>query len=439
MNKFARLASHLLVVTLATSALLGCTRNITQDQMLAAFRTEQQTNFTGLQGQQAVPGEYIIRRKGAAYLDTPEAFAQKYNIRYIQSIDALAVELFQVSDPNVLQQMQADVEYAEPNYLRRATVPQQSGNTQISSYHAQSVRTYSDPTAGANNYIGLIDTGVDTTHPDLQGRLMPGKNMLGTAPMTDDNGHGTYMAGVAVGNNPEQQLAGVAPGSKIIPVKALDASGTGSDFAIAGGIVWAVEYGAKVVVVSALGAQQGNALSNAIQHATQRGVPVVTPAGNSLDPSAVYPATDRGVIAVNAVDPSGQRLSPFAAQGGNFVAISAVAQGVRSTFPTQPGFALSKMGMTPGYGMLETPGAAAMQVAAAIARIRSTQPSLQLPQLRQALQAASDDMGAPGPDAQFGLGRLNVARLVRGGVAAQSVARPYGAYAAPRYPVPYGR
>ena len=75
MNKFARLASHLLVLTLGTSTLLGCTRNVTQDQMLAAFRTDQQTNFSGLQGQQAVPGEYIIRRKGAAYLDTPEAFA----------------------------------------------------------------------------------------------------------------------------------------------------------------------------------------------------------------------------------------------------------------------------------------------------------------------------------------------------------------------------
>ncbi|MGE3726417.1 MAG: S8 family serine peptidase [Candidatus Sericytochromatia bacterium] len=402
--------THLLVIAVLSSGLAAC------GGANSNFTAAQQSNFSSLQGQQAVPNEYLIKRSGVAYLETPEVFAQKNGLLFVEEIQDLGVELFQANDPAAIDKLQGQVEFAEPNYLRSITLPQQSGVQAQSVYHRQST-SESVPTA-INNYIGLIDTGVDISHPDLQGKLLAGHNTLGGADVADENGHGTYLAGVAVAANSQQQISGVTPGGKILPIKALDANGIGTDFSIAKGIMKAVEYGAKVIVLSASAPQQGKALTAAIDYANRMSVPIVAPAGNGLA-AASFPGNYRGVLAINSIDSTGQRPATFAAQSAN-VTISAVAQGIRSTLPMRS-FSLNRMGLTAGYGQLESPGIAAMQAAAALALIRTRQPQLNLPQMKQALVQSADNMGQ---NPALGSGRLNIARVSRGNaVTSQSYGR----------------
>ncbi|PIQ27067.1 hypothetical protein COW36_14305 [bacterium (Candidatus Blackallbacteria) CG17_big_fil_post_rev_8_21_14_2_50_48_46] len=403
-----KLIPPLLLAAVLSGSLVGCSAGNPLDPA-SAFRTNQQNNFASFQGQQAVPNEYLIKRSGVNYLESPEEFAQKNGLLFVEEIQDLGVELFQANDPSAIEKIQGMVEFAEPNYLRSISLPQQSGVQAQSVYHRQSA-SESAPIA-INNYIGLIDTGVDMSHPDLQGKLLAGHNTLGGGDVNDDNGHGTYLAGVAVASDAQQQISGVTPGGKVLPIKALDANGIGTDYSIAKGIMTAIEYGAKVIVLSASGAQQGKALTAAIDYANRMNIPIVAPAGNGMA-AASFPGNYRGVLAVNSMDISGQRPAPFAAQSAN-VTISAVAQGIRSTLPMRS-FSLSRMGLTPGFGQLETPAAAAMQAAAALALIRTRQPQLNLAQMRQTLIQSADKLGN---NPALGSGRLNMASVNRGTVA----------------------
>jgi hypothetical protein len=440
--------THLFLAAALSSSLVACGGANPLDPK-SAFQTSQQGDFSSLQGQQAVPNEYLIKRSGVSYLESPEEFAQKNGLLFIGEIQGLAIELFQSNDADIVTKLQGQVEFIEPNYLRSVTLPQQAGGVQAQSvYRRQSAsETVSTP---INNYIGLIDTGVDITHPDLQGKLLAGHNTLGGADVNDDNGHGTYLAGVAVATNAQQQISGVTPGGKILPIKALDANGIGSDYSIAKGIMTAIEYGAKVIVLSASGAQQGQGLTAAIDYANRMSIPIVAPSGNGLA-AASFPGNYRGVLAINSIDSSGQRPATFASQSAN-VTISAVAQGIRSTLPMHS-FSLSRMGLSAGYGQIATPGAAAMQAAAALALIRTRQPQINLPQMKQALVQSADNMGQ---NPALGSGRLNIARVNQSSaVTSQSYGRApqttypqqpaygyataptaYGAYAAPQQQYP---
>lgn len=422
---------------LSLTALLATSLSACGGANLAPGMASQQSDFGGISGQQAVPDEFLVKRKGVAYLSSPQEFAQQNGVLFVREIEALGVELFK-GDAAKFEAIKDQLEYAEPNYLRHLSIPAQSN------VGSQSVMRRMTADAGAtlpagNNYIGIIDTGVDVNHKDLAGKLIAGHNTLGRDDVSDDNGHGTYLAGLAVGQNASQDLSGVTPGGKILPIKALDANGIGTDFSIAEGIVKAIEYGAQVIVLSATGANQSQALTAAMDYANKLNVPIVVPSGNQLDAASVFPGNSRSVISVNSVDMRGQSATRFSRASAN-VTISAVAQGLRSTLPTGS-FTLQRMGVSNTYGQLETPGASAVQVAAAISAIKAMNPGIRLADIRNKLLAAADDIGQPGMDAQYGGGRLNIASVARNRtVAAQSVPRApqpvgYGSY--PQQPAAY--
>src|SRR5206468_1832965 len=109
--------------------------------------------------------------------------------------------------------------------------------------------------SGAGATVAVVDTGIDTTGPDLSdGRVLTdsGANCLsGTcvaAAAADDNGHGTNVAGVlAASANDATGIAGEAYGSSVLPVKVLDSAGSGTADGIAAGIIWAADHGARVL------------------------------------------------------------------------------------------------------------------------------------------------------------------------------------------------
>lgn len=152
---------------------------------------------------------------------------------------------------------------------------------------------------GAGVTIAVVDTGVDSRHEDLAGKVVGGKNFVDQdKPPLDDNGHGTHVAGIAAAaTNNERGIAGVAPDAKIMPIKVLDAKGEGSADAVAQGIRYAADQRAAVINLSLgdngvggvpLSAIFGPSFASAIRYAWERGsIPVVS-AGNSGDPNSAF-------------------------------------------------------------------------------------------------------------------------------------------------------
>lgn len=175
---------------------------------------------------------------------------------------------------------------------------------------------------GAGSVVAVVDSGVDLTHPDLQGNLVPGATFIDCDPSCGDGDwkgpdgvgndldeHGTHVSGIvaAVADNGEG-IAGVAPDAKIMPIKALE-EGSGSFEDIANGIRWATDNGADVVNLS-LGALPGlqvltitgveSAVTEAITYAHDNGVLVVAAAGNESFPVCDTPAFEKHALCVTS-------------------------------------------------------------------------------------------------------------------------------------------
>lgn len=181
--------------------------------------------------------------------------------------------------------------------------------------------------------VAVLDTGVDATQPDLQGRIGTGWNALtGTGDTADDNGHGTRVAGIiaARGDN-GIGLAGYCWMCSIMPVKVLDADGQGSGQAIAAGIRWAAAHGATVINMSFVLDEDDPVVADAVSAAIAQGVIVVAAAGNAGGSDVHYPGNLPGVISVGGVDQS-NLLYPWSTYGGW---TSVVAPGCNET--TAPG------------------------------------------------------------------------------------------------------
>jgi subtilisin family serine protease len=135
-------------------------------------------------------------------------------------------------------------------------------------------------------------------------------------------GHGTMVAGLV-------RLA--APGAAIMPLRVFDAAGEGHVFDIVRAIYHAVDHGADVINMSFSVRRSSSALRQAVQYARHRGVVMVAAAGNQGDSSLIYPAAYTDVIAVAALQ--GEELSAFSNYGNNIVDLAAPGSGVVSAFP----------------------------------------------------------------------------------------------------------
>ncbi|KXK07631.1 MAG: Thermophilic serine proteinase precursor [Microgenomates bacterium OLB22] len=167
------------------------------------------------------------------------------------------------------------------------------------------------PASPAPIQVAVVDTGVDATHPDLQGAIVQQSQFLGQGvPVTDENGHGTHIAGIigARGNN-GQGIAGVDYVTQLMNVKVLDASGNGYYSSIAAGVMWAADNGAEVINLSLGAPYDSPSLKEAIDYAWSKGAVIVAAAGNNGASGALYPARYDHVIGVGAIDENLHRSS----------------------------------------------------------------------------------------------------------------------------------
>jgi type VII secretion-associated serine protease mycosin len=256
---------------------------------------------------------------------------------------------------------------------------------------------------GAGVTVAVLDTGVDATHPDLVGQVLPGADLItGAGDAGDDpNGHGTHVAGVVAaltGN--DLGVSSIAPDAKILPVRVLDAGGNGYLSTAAAGVVYAADHGADVINMSIAARTSEAALTNAIAYARASGVVVVAAAGNErgLGSPASYPAAEPGVIAVAATD-SNDTVAGYST-AGDYVDVAAPGTNILSTFPVAKGYDFA---YSSGTSM------ASPHVAAVAALLKALDRTLSPDQIEQAIETSATDLGTPGRDDDFGHGRIDAA------------------------------
>ncbi len=262
---------------------------------------------------------------------------------------------------------------------------------------------------GAGVVVGVIDSGVDASHPDLAGRVLRGATFLGAGyehhqGQTDVAGHGTHVAGIVAASPASPTgVSGGAPAATVLPVRVLDEDGAGWGSDVATGIVWAVDHGAKVLNLSFGSTTPSAALQAAVAHARKKGVVLVAASGNDgADGPISYPAAYPGVLAVGAIDP-GDVAVPFSTTNP-YVGISAPGESVLSTVPrvVDP----SRLAERSGTSM------ATPYVAAAAALVVAAQPALTGAEVVARLQETAQDLGPAGRDDAYGSGLVDPARAV---------------------------
>lgn len=150
--------------------------------------------------------------------------------------------------------------------------------------------------------VAILDSGVDPAQPDLAGNLLPGRDFYnGDSDPSDDYGHGTQVAGVVAGRSDNGVgIAGYCGACSILPVKITGSNGYASWSAMASGITWAADQGARVINISFAGTSGSTAVREAIAYARNRGAIVTVSAGNYGSSAATYPAAYPGALAVAA-------------------------------------------------------------------------------------------------------------------------------------------
>lgn len=157
---------------------------------------------------------------------------------------------------------------------------------------------------GKGIVIGVLDTGCDFNHEDIKDNILQGVNIIDRKkdPM-DDNGHGTHVIGTVCATNNGIGMVGIAPESKVKPIKVLNGKGTGSSKNIADGVKWAADNGCQLITMSLGSRGNNNMISNAIDYAIKKGCVIFCAAGNAgADHEIMYPAKLGTTIAIGAID-----------------------------------------------------------------------------------------------------------------------------------------
>ncbi|MCL4078206.1 S8 family serine peptidase [Coriobacteriia bacterium Es71-Z0120] len=285
--------------------------------------------------------------------------------------------------------------------------------------------------------VAVIDSGVDLSHPDLAANLDTAHDwdfVNNDAVADEEYPHGTHVAGIvaAVADN-ATGVAGVAPSTKVLPLKVIGRSGVASTADFVDALRYAADVGARVVNAS-LGealdpavpddAAEIAVLQEAVDYARAKGALVVAASGNGSGPPVWYPAACDGVVAVSATARDGS-LAPYsstgpqvdlAAPGGWAVDQARLpAEGILSTWNGG------------GYAYAQGTSMASPHVAGVAALLLALKPSTSPAELEAALEASAKDVGAPGVDAQSGYG------LVQADAAVNRLGRVFRIGGADRY------
>jgi len=281
--------------------------------------------------------------------------------------------------------------------------------------------------------IGVLDTGIDPTHPDLAGKVASwaefnniGQIVPGSSPH-DSGEHGSHVAGTLVGGNSSGRWIGVAPEAKLAVGMVLK-GGTGTDAQILAGIEWAIEQGVEVISMSLGGLRMGpdvlDTYTRTIISANRLGIPVVTAIGNDGSQTSGAPGNDYFAFTVGATN-SEDRPAGFSGGRTQIIRVSRYIADKHLPLVyskpdvSAPGVAVKSS--VPGGGWKTWSGTsmATPHVAGAIALllgatgVRAAVSSSELAYILQDLITSSvEELGEAGQDHRYGFGRIDVLRAI---------------------------
>lgn len=289
-----------------------------------------------------------------------------------------------------------------PPYEVSSIVPKLD-QTQDWSLAASNIPEHWKKTKGKGVVVGIVDTGIDSSHPDLQGAILAAQDFSGSfARERDRAGHGTHCAGVIGARNNDLGVVGVAPECSLVIAKSLGDDGSGSGKMVAAGIDFCVAKGADIISMSLGSPFDDPYIRAAYNRAVTAGKIVICAAGNDgSDDSVNYPG--KYAIAVAAYDKQ-FRIAKFSSRGPE-VTCAAPGVDILSTVPREMGNYAKMSGTS-----MATPHVAA--VMALLLAYHRSNPSAGTPvsnqdEAREHLHRSAKDAGSPGFDPAFGWGLIS--------------------------------
>lgn len=302
--------------------------------------------WLGSEIRSAEGGDYVPEELTCQLVDS--AFIETINSDYNTSIKSYLPQIasFLLQAPagldldslSVVIEARPEVVYCHPNYLLDAPEPVQGSqpfvdlNSDLSKFTDQkasgqiNLGAARPVSTGSNVMVGVIDAGVNLSHPLLSSTTaagidyVDGDNMANDEPGGMASGHGTFVAGV---------VKLVAPDAQVLPYRVLNTDGRGNGYTIAEAVLQAVEDGCKVINISMVMAGQHGSLDFAIEYARNNNVVIVAAAGNDSVNSDLFPAKDSYTLSVAAVDTLNHKAD-FSSYGGK---VDLVAPGTRIYAP----------------------------------------------------------------------------------------------------------
>ena len=412
----------------------------------AVLRWNRSSSFPG--SSNAIPSQVVVRFRGDITSARRDQLVNTFGCQIARVDPNSGYALVSVRDNRAadligLLTQQPEVLHAEPSYRLYALDASLYNPFEwylfdrgTLSGHARSNFGVQAPSAwmhtkGAGVTVAVVDTGAAFENysdfseaPALSlTHFAPGYDILNnTDHPDDDNSHGTLVAGVLASNLVNGGgVVGVAPDVTLMPVKAMGANGSGTDYDIAAGIRWAADNGAQVINLSLGNSQAGPVLADAVNYAADKNCVLVAAAGNEgqtqgSNPAIDYPAAYTNCIAVGATGFNGAR-APYSNRGRN---LALVAPGGNATQDLngdgQPdGIVGQTFDPTQGYGSFgyafwDGTSAASPMVAGVAALVLAANPE---PERRRGPQHPPEHRAAPGHHRPEHLLRLRPGRRRR--------------------------
>lgn len=299
-------------------------------------------------GAETLPGcLQVVVEYDPVLFDAP-ATAARHDLEWLGGVPQVSLAVFQAREGTDVRALALTLETSEPGVVeaerneaftppdcvqRNVAILEYRPGGEIDMLRQPAVRLLAPPDAPGPNEIlvAVVDAGVDGTHPALQGRVVPGEDLVdpgasgadahdgidgdGDGDLDEGWGHGTAAAGI---------IHSIAPTAAVVSVRVLDDECHGHAIDVAAGIADAVDRGARIINVSLALSGESESIEAAVEYALAAGALVVAPAGNAGVAAVAFPASAEETLAVAAVDEG--RVAPSWASHGE--AVDLVAPGV---------------------------------------------------------------------------------------------------------------